>query len=78
MTIDLNQLSLDIKQWGKELGFQQVGICDVDLSQHEAQLQRWLNAGYHGDMDWMARHGMMRARPDELHPREQCESSVFA
>ncbi|HIF9339403.1 TPA: tRNA epoxyqueuosine(34) reductase QueG [Photobacterium damselae] len=68
MTIDLNQLSLDIKQWGKELGFQQVGICDVDLSQHEAQLQRWLDAGYHGDMDWMARHGMMRARPDELHP----------
>lgn len=68
MSIDYNALALQIKQWGKELGFQHVGICDVDLSQHEAQLQRWLDAGYHGDMDWMARHGMMRARPHELLP----------
>lgn len=28
----------------------------------------WLDAGYHGEMDWMARHGMMRARPAELLP----------
>ncbi|KXI21584.1 tRNA epoxyqueuosine(34) reductase QueG [Photobacterium sanguinicancri] len=68
MSIDYNALALQIKLWGKELGFQHVGICDVDLSQHEAQLQRWLDAGYHGDMDWMARHGMMRARPHELLP----------
>lgn len=57
-----------IKLWGQELGFQKVGICDIDLSEHEAQLQKWLDAGYHGDMDWMARHGMMRARPAELLP----------
>ncbi|MCV5736155.1 DUF1730 domain-containing protein, partial [Escherichia coli] len=56
------------KVWGKELGFQKVGICDVDLSEHEAALQKWLDAGYHGSMDWMARHGMMRARPNELLP----------
>ncbi|WP_281223389.1 tRNA epoxyqueuosine(34) reductase QueG [Photobacterium sanguinicancri] len=68
MSSDYNALALQIKLWGKELGFQHVGICDVDLSQHEAQLQRWLDAGYHGDMDWMARHGMMRARPHELLP----------
>ncbi|GAB6263745.1 tRNA epoxyqueuosine(34) reductase QueG [Photobacterium sp. R1] len=68
MTIDFHQLASDIKQWGKALGFQHVGICDVDLSKHEAQLQRWLDAGYHGEMDWMARHGMMRARPTELLP----------
>ncbi|KLU99478.1 epoxyqueuosine reductase [Photobacterium aquae] len=68
MTIDYHALSDNIKQWGKELGFQQVGICDVDLREHEEELQRWLNAGYHGQMDWMARHGMMRARPDELVP----------
>lgn len=68
MTIDYRDLTKKIKQWGLELGFQQVGISDVDLSEHEAQLQRWLEAGYHGDMDWMARHGMMRARPAELHP----------
>ncbi|WP_120513572.1 tRNA epoxyqueuosine(34) reductase QueG [Photobacterium salinisoli] len=66
--LDYQQLANDIKQWGKDLGFQHVGICDVDLSKHEAQLQRWLDAGYHGEMDWMARHGMMRARPAELLP----------
>lgn len=68
MNIDYSELTQKIKQWGKELGFQQVGISDIDLHQHEAQLQRWIDAGYHGDMDWMARHGMMRARPAELHP----------
>ncbi|MGI9950051.1 tRNA epoxyqueuosine(34) reductase QueG [Vibrio hyugaensis] len=66
--MNFEQLAQQIKIWGKELGFQKVGICDVDLSEHEAALQKWLDAGYHGSMDWMARHGMMRARPDELLP----------
>lgn len=57
-----------IKIWATELGFDKVGICDIDLQKHEAVLQAWLDAGYHGEMDWMARHGMMRARPDELLP----------
>lgn len=67
--MNYEQLAQQIKIWGKELGFQKVGICDVDLSEHEAALQKWLDAGYHGSMDWMARHGMMRARPNELLPR---------
>ncbi|MFV0575506.1 MAG: tRNA epoxyqueuosine(34) reductase QueG [Vibrio sp.] len=66
--MNYDQLAQKIKQWGIELGFQKVGITDVDLSKHEAQLQRWIDSGYHGSMDWMARHGMMRARPNELHP----------
>ncbi|EGR2553451.1 tRNA epoxyqueuosine(34) reductase QueG [Vibrio sp. Vb0937] len=66
--MNYEQLAQQIKVWGKELGFQKVGICDVDLSEHEAALQKWLDAGYHGSMDWMARHGMMRARPHELLP----------
>lgn len=66
--MNLDHLAEKIKIWGKELGFQKVGICDVDLAEHEAPLQAWLDAGNHGEMDWMARHGMMRARPDELHP----------
>ncbi|WP_455291867.1 tRNA epoxyqueuosine(34) reductase QueG [Vibrio parahaemolyticus] len=64
--MNYEQLAQQIKVWGKELGFQKVGICDVDLSEHEAALQKWLDAGYHGSMDWMARHGMMRAKPNEL------------
>lgn len=66
--LDLQQLAEQIKQWGRDLGFQQVGICDTDLSAEEPKLQAWLNKQYHGEMDWMARHGMMRARPHELLP----------
>ncbi|MFK8257884.1 tRNA epoxyqueuosine(34) reductase QueG [Erwinia sp. AnSW2-5] len=66
--LDFHQLALDIKQWGLDLGFQQVGICDTDLTLEEPRLQAWLDKQYHGEMDWMARHGMMRARPHELLP----------
>ena len=66
--MDYQALAEQIKLWGSELGFQQTGISDIDLSDHEAELQRWLDAGFHGEMDWMARHGMMRARPDDLLP----------
>jgi len=67
-SIDLNRLTDDIKAWGRALGFQQVGISDVDLSQHEDKLLEWLNNGYHGSMDYMAAHGLKRARPAELVP----------
>ncbi|CUS47528.1 MAG: epoxyqueuosine reductase QueG [Idiomarinaceae bacterium HL-53] len=67
-SIDYQQLAEKIKAWGEELGFQQVGIADLDLSKHEAALQDWLDKQYHGDMDYMERHGMLRARPAELHP----------
>lgn len=64
--LDLVKLTQDIKDWGKELGFQHVGIADVDLSAHEEKLQQWLDNGYHGEMDYMQKHGLMRARPAEL------------
>lgn len=66
--LDLHQLADLIKQWGLELGFQQVGIADTDLSAEEPKLQAWLDKQYHGEMAWMERHGMMRARPHELLP----------
>ncbi|MDX5629061.1 MULTISPECIES: tRNA epoxyqueuosine(34) reductase QueG [unclassified Brenneria] len=65
---DLGELAQLIKQWGLSLGFQQVGICDTDLSAEEPKLQAWLDKQYHGEMAWMARHGMLRARPHELLP----------
>jgi epoxyqueuosine reductase len=71
MTISLlnyQELAEKIKCWGKELGFSDLGISDIDLSAHEATLERWLANGYHGNMDYMARHGLMRARPAELVP----------
>lgn len=67
-SIDLRELTNNIKAWGTALGFQQVGISDIDLHQHEAHLQAWLDKGYHGDMAYMESHGMKRARPAELVP----------
>ncbi len=64
----LAELAAAIKAWGRELGFQQVGIADVDLGEHEARLLEWLAAGFHGEMSYMARHGLKRGRPAELVP----------
>lgn len=54
--------------WARELGFSQIGIAGVDLSSAEAGLSAWLAAGFHGDMHYMAAHGLKRARPAELIP----------
>ncbi|MFZ5657993.1 MAG: tRNA epoxyqueuosine(34) reductase QueG [Pseudomonadota bacterium] len=50
------------------MGFQRYGISGVELSEDEAHLADWLAQGLYGSMDWMARHGLMRARPAELLP----------
>lgn len=65
---DLHHLASLIKAWGRELGFQQLGITDVDLAEDEVRLQRWLDAGHHGEMSFMAKHGTKRTRPAELVP----------
>jgi len=57
-----------IRQWGDALGFQALGFTGVDLQTHEGYLQKWLAEGYHGDMEWMARHGNKRSQPDALIP----------
>ena len=61
-------LAEQIKTWGMELGFAAVGIADADLSSAEPQLLEWLAKGWHGEMEYMARHGALRARPAELVP----------
>lgn len=66
--MNFNQLALDIKQWGMELGFQQIGITDTDLSAIEPKFLEWLKKGFHGEMSWMEKYGTKRARPDELVP----------
>src|SRR5471032_3068278 len=62
----LAELALRIKAWGRELGFGAVGVSDADLTEAEEGLASWLEAGYHGEMDYMAKHAMKRARPAEL------------
>ncbi len=57
-----------IRQWALELGFGAIGVADIDLSAAEPGLAAWLEAGFHGEMDYMLRHGMKRARAAELVP----------
>ena len=57
-----------IQAWALEFGFSQIGIAGVDLSSAEPGLSAWLAAGFHGDMHYMAVHGLKRARPAELIP----------
>jgi len=65
---DYQQLAGQIKNWGLQLGFQQVGISNVDLSADETHLLNWLAGNMHGEMDYMSRHGTRRSRPAELRP----------
>lgn len=57
-----------LQDWAHEFGFSQIGVADIDLSHAEAGLQDWLRAGFHGSMAYMARHGLMRARPAQWVP----------
>ncbi len=61
-------LKASIKAWARELGFEQTGIADCDLSDAEPRLMDWLDRGWHGDMQFMAAHGTKRTRPAELVP----------
>ncbi len=57
-----------VKRWGRELGFGAVAVAGTELDGEEARLMAWLGRGWHGEMDYMARHGARRARPAELVP----------
>ena len=62
------ELANHIKAWGLALGFQQVGICDIDLSQERPMLEAYLQNGFHGSMDYLARNVDKRLAPETLHP----------
>jgi epoxyqueuosine reductase len=64
--MDYEAFAQRIKDWGRELGFQAVGIAPADLSAAEPRLLDWLDRGWHGEMEYMARHGVLRSRPAEL------------
>jgi epoxyqueuosine reductase len=67
-SFDGPHLMQSVQAWAKELGFSQIGVAGIDLSSAEPGLQAWLDAGFHGSMDYMARHGLKRARPAALVP----------
>src|SRR5262249_29171348 len=65
---DLAALRSDLDRWATELGFQQLGVAGIELDDAEAHLNRWLELGRHGEMEYMERHGTRRSRPAELLP----------
>ncbi len=67
-TTDHRKLKEDIRLWASELGFQQIGISDIDLSVAEERLAQWLRDKFHGTMDYMHKHGSKRSHPEELVP----------
>ena len=68
VTFSSSQFVSRIRAWARELGFSQIGVSGVDLSHAEPGLQEWLARGFHGEMAYMAAHGLKRARPAELVP----------
>lgn len=74
--LNTSELVTLIKQWGRDLGFQQVGISDIDLQQAEQYLDTWISKQYHGEMDYMQRHGLKRSRPALLQPGTRSIISV--
>ena len=68
MSVQQQGLPAQLQLWGRQLGFSQIGVAPVDLSHAEPGLLAWLAAGHHGSMDYMQRHGLVRARPTELVP----------
>jgi len=77
MTHDLSPSGLKqaIRHWGRELGFSAVGFAPA-TPLDDAGYLRWLDAGYHGDMDYMARNLDKRPRPAELTPGTRSVISV--
>ncbi|MCE7914163.1 MAG: tRNA epoxyqueuosine(34) reductase QueG [Nitrosomonas sp. PRO4] len=75
---DYIALADTIRLWSKSLGFHDTRIADAnaDMSAVEVGLFKWLEQGYHGDMDYMAKHGTKRTRPTELEPQTRRIISV--
>lgn len=66
LPLDGAALLQQLRGWGRALGFSQIGVAGIDLHSVEPGLAAWLENGFHGEMDYMAAHGMKRARPAEL------------
>ncbi len=66
--MDLHSLVKDIRSWAVELGFDEIGIADVDLSSVSADYREWLRCRFHGEMDYMEQNVEKRLSPDVLLP----------
>ena len=58
----------DLAAWASELGFTGCGIAALDVSAAAPGLRDWLAGGFHGEMDYLARHATLRCEPQQLVP----------
>ena len=66
--LDLADAKRRLEARAREAGFDRIGVAPLDIPEDEQHLLRWLDAGFHGEMDYMRRHGTLRSRPQELVP----------
>lgn len=62
----MEEIKTRIRQWAHDLGFQEVGFSNLDLTAHEDYLRTWLSNGFHGSMTYMTRNQDLRIHPQEL------------
>jgi epoxyqueuosine reductase len=68
LSFDADSLLAGIRRWAAELGFARIGVANIDLAADESRFLEWLQAGFHGEMHYMPRHGLKRSRPEDLVP----------
>ena len=60
--------STDLKVKALDIGFTSVGVCDAVPAPHLAEYSQWIEKGYYGSMEYLARHVPLKANPAELLP----------
>src|ERR1700730_13951187 len=66
--VDLRALRGELSERARARGFDALGVASIDIPEDERHLLRWLKDGFHGEMHYMQRHGVMRSRPQQLLP----------
>ena len=67
-------LTLAVKAEAHRLGFHQAGICTAEPPPHFAAFERWLAAGYHGEMHYLADDRARQRRADPRLILPKCKS----
>jgi len=66
--INPDEVKRELAARAAALGFAAIGVTSIEIPEDERHLLRWLAEGFHGEMDYMERHGVMRSRPQQLAP----------
>jgi epoxyqueuosine reductase len=67
-TAALGELKTELATLARRRGFDALGVSDVRLGADVAHFTRWLGSGFHGEMNYMWKHGTRRTHPEQLVP----------